>query len=60
MTQDESFQSGRLLFVVALRPGTNEVITGGTRMPIVMWNASTGERQRTVASLQSTAFFGSR
>jgi WD40 repeat protein len=54
-TQDGSFQSGRLLFAVAFRPGTDELITGGIRMPIVVWNASTGERQRTIASLPGTA-----
>ena len=53
--QDGSFQSGRLLFAVAFRPGTHELITGGIRMPIVVWNASTGERQQTIASLPGTA-----
>jgi hypothetical protein len=36
---------------VAFRPGTHEVITGGIRMPIVVWDASTGARKRTIASL---------
>lgn len=54
-TQDGSFQSGRLLFAVAFRSGTDEVITGGIRMPITVWDASTGERRRTIASLPSTA-----
>ena len=49
--QDGSFQSGRLLFAVAFRPGTDEIITGGIRMPIVVWDARTGERRRTIASL---------
>jgi WD40 repeat protein len=53
--QDGSFQSGRLLFAVAFRPGTHELITGGIRMPIVVWNASTGERRQTIASLPDTA-----
>jgi WD40 repeat protein len=53
--QDGSFQSGRLLFAVAFRPGTHELITGGIRMPIVVWNASTGERRQTIASLPGTA-----
>jgi WD40 repeat protein len=50
-TQEGSFQSGRLLFAVALRPGTDEVITGGIRMPIVVWDGTTGERRRTIAAL---------
>jgi WD40 repeat protein len=50
-TQDGSFQSGRLLFAVAFRPGTHEVITGGIRMPIVVWDATTGDRRRTIADL---------
>ncbi|HHP7239946.1 WD40 repeat domain-containing protein [Longibacter sp.] len=50
-SQDGSFQSGRLLFAAAFRPGTDELITGGIRMPIVVWNTTTGERRRTIASL---------
>ena len=50
-TQEASFQSGRLLFAAAFRPGTDEVITGGIRMPIVVWDATTGERRRTIAAL---------
>jgi WD40 repeat protein len=50
-SQEGSFQSGRLLFAVAFRPGTDEFITGGIRMPIVVWDASTGERRRTIAAL---------
>jgi WD40 repeat protein len=52
-SQDGSFRSGRLLFAVAFRPGTDDFITGGIRMPIVVWNASTGERRRTIAALPS-------
>jgi WD40 repeat protein len=53
-SQNGSFQSGRLLFAVAFRPGTNELITGGIRMPIVVWDALAGERKRTIASLPSS------
>jgi WD40 repeat protein len=54
-SQEGSFQSGRLLFAAAFRPGTDELITGGIRMPIVVWDASTGTRQRTIASRLGTA-----
>jgi WD40 repeat protein len=50
-SQEGSFQSGRLLFAVAFRPGTDELITGGIRMPIVVWDATTGTRRQTIAAL---------
>jgi len=50
-TQDASFPSGRLLFAVAFRPDTDQLITGGIRLPLVVWTISTGERTRTIASL---------
>ena len=50
-TQAGSFQSGRLLFAVAFRPGTDGLITGGIRMPIVVWDAATGTRRQTIAAL---------
>jgi WD40 repeat protein len=49
--QAGSFPSGRLLFAVAFRPGTDEVITGGIRLPIIAWDATTGARRRTIAAL---------
>ena len=49
--QTGSFQSGRLLFAVAFRPGTDELITGGIRLPLIVWNASTGARLRTIDTL---------
>ena len=50
MEQQASFPSGRLLFAAAFRPGTDELITGGIRLPLIVWNHTTGERLRTIAS----------
>lgn len=49
--QTGSFQRGRLLFAVAFRPGTDELITGGIRLPLIVWNASTDARLRTIDAL---------
>jgi len=51
LEQAGSFQSGRLLFAAAFRPGTDEIITGGIRLPLIVWDASTGERLRTIDAL---------
>lgn len=51
LDQAGSFQSGRLLFAVAFRPNTDDIITGGIRLPLMVWNASTGERLRTIDAL---------
>lgn len=53
--QNASFQSGRLLFAVAFCPGSDDLITGGIRLPLIVWKASTGERRRTIASLPDAA-----
>lgn len=51
MKQDASFPSGRLLFAVAFRPNADEVITGGIRLPLIVWKTSTGERLRVIGAL---------
>jgi len=49
--QDASFPSGRLLFAVAFRPNADEVITGGIRLPLIVWEGATGERLRVIDAL---------
>jgi WD40 repeat protein len=51
MKQDASFPSGRLLFAVAFRPNADEVITGGIRLPLIVWKTSTGDRVRVISAL---------
>lgn len=51
LKQEASFASGRLLFAAAFRPGTDEFITGGIQLPLVVWDVPTGQRKRTIASL---------
>lgn len=46
--QAGSFESGRLLFAVAFRPAADQFITGGIRLPLIVWDASTGDRLRTI------------
>lgn len=49
--QEGSFESGRLLFAVAFRPNTDQFVTGGIRLPLIVWEVSTGERLRTIDTL---------
>lgn len=51
LTQEAGFASRRLLFAVAFRPGTRQVVTGGIRLPLIVWDTTTGERLQEITSL---------
>lgn len=51
LDQAGSFESGRLLFAVAFRPGADQLITGGIRLPLTVWEVSTGERAHAIDAL---------
>ncbi|MEM8559685.1 MAG: hypothetical protein AAGG50_17835, partial [Bacteroidota bacterium] len=55
MTQTASFASRRLLFAGEFRPGTDQFVTGGIRLPLIVWNTQTGARLQTIARLPAVA-----
>ncbi|MEM8600175.1 MAG: hypothetical protein AAGF99_09670 [Bacteroidota bacterium] len=55
MTQTASFSSRRLLFAGEFRPGTDQFVTGGIRLPLIVWDIESGDRLRTVERLPEVA-----
>ncbi|MEM6783383.1 MAG: hypothetical protein AAF624_06570 [Bacteroidota bacterium] len=55
MTQTASFSSRRLLFAGEFRPGVDQFVTGGIRLPLIVWDTGSGARLRTVERLPEVA-----
>jgi WD40 repeat protein len=53
--QQASFGSGRLLFAVAFLQDGKRLVTGGIRLPLIVWDQQTGARLQTISELPSLA-----